>query len=66
MDCLPLSCMENRKKYLKIYPASTLHIDDYDSFAHYYRTDEFSVMSESYAFEISHSVRYVIFNCFNL
>lgn len=65
MDCLPLSCMEKKKEYLKIYPANTFHIDGYDSFAHYYRTDEFSVMSESYTFEISHSVRYAFFS-FNL
>lgn len=58
MDCLPLSCLEGTKKYLEIYPANTLDIDDYDSFSHFYKTDEFSVMSESYAFEISHSVRY--------
>jgi len=54
--------MESQKKYLEIYPASTLNIDDYDSFSHFYKTDEFSVMSESYAFEISHSVRYSICN----
>jgi len=62
MDCLPLSCMESQKKYLEIYPANTLNIDDYDSFSHFYKTDEFSVMSESYTFEISHSVRYSIWN----
>jgi len=50
--------MENKKKYLEIYPATSLNIEDYDSFSNFYKTDEFSVMSESYAFEISHSVRY--------
>jgi len=54
--------MESQKKYLEIYPANTLNIDDYDSFSHFYKTDEFSVMSESYAFEISHSVRYSFCN----
>lgn len=62
MDCLPLSYLVCKKKYLEIYPASSLNIDDYDSFVHFYRTDEFSIMSESYAFEISHSVRYVFNN----
>lgn len=59
MDCLPLSCMESKKTYFEIKPASKLNIDDYDSFANFYRTDEFSVMSDSYTFEISHSVRYL-------
>ncbi|XP_025420076.1 polyphosphoinositide phosphatase isoform X2 [Sipha flava] len=63
MDCLPLSYLECKKKYLEIYPASSLNIDDYDSFVHFYRTDEFSTMSESYAFEISHSVRDFMPNC---
>jgi len=62
MDCLPLSCMESKKKYLEIYPANILNKDDYDSFSHFYKTDEFSVMSESYTFEISHSVRYYSFS----
>lgn len=51
--------------YSEIYPATELNIEDYDSFAHFYRTDEFSVISKSYAFEISHSVRYILFR-FNL
>jgi len=62
MDCLPLSCMESKKKYLEINPASKLNEEDYDSFAHFYRTDVFSVMSESYTFEISHSVRYFFYS----
>lgn len=61
MDCLPLSCVESKKNYMEIHPASALDVSDYDSFAYFYNTDEFSAMSESYAFEISHSVRYVIF-----
>uniref|UniRef100_A0A2S2PUL1 Polyphosphoinositide phosphatase n=2 Tax=Schizaphis graminum TaxID=13262 RepID=A0A2S2PUL1_SCHGA len=63
MDCLPLSCMESKKKYLEIYPANSLNIEDHDSFSHFYKTDEFSVMSESYTFEISHSVRDFMPNC---
>lgn len=62
MDCLPLSCMESKKKYLEIKPATKSNIEDYDTFAHFYRTDVFSVMSESYAFEISHSVRYLFYD----
>lgn len=65
MDCLPLSCVENKKKYLEIYPADELNAEGYDSFAHFYRLDEFSVMSESYAFEISHSVRYISLTIYN-
>lgn len=61
MDCLPLSCLEKKKKYLEIHPTGALTVNDFDSFANFYRTDEFSVMSESYTFEISHSVRYVLF-----
>lgn len=60
MDCLPLSCLEKKKIYSEICPVSALTVNDFDSFAHFYRTDEFSVMSESYTFEISHSVRYVL------
>lgn len=57
MECLPLSCNEINKKYSEVYPASALNVDSYDSFANFYRVDEFSVMSASYTFEISHSVR---------
>lgn len=60
MECLPLSFMECKKEYLEIYSTSKLHMDSYDSFSNFYKTDEFSVMSETYPFEISHSVRYVL------
>lgn len=59
MDCLPLSCIESKKTCLEIKAANKLNIDDYDSFANFYRTDEFSAISDSYTFEISHSVRYL-------
>ncbi|XP_050428288.1 polyphosphoinositide phosphatase isoform X2 [Adelges cooleyi] len=63
LDCLPLSCMENTKQCSELYPSVTLKADEHDSFASFYRLDEFSVMSESYAFEINHSVRDFMPNC---
>ncbi|VVC42223.1 Hypothetical protein CINCED_3A001710 [Cinara cedri] len=63
MECLPLSYMECKKEYLEIYPASKLHSDSYDSFSNFYKVDEFSVMSETYPFEISHSVKDFMPNC---
>lgn len=57
MECLPLSCAEKKKKYFEILPADPCNQDSCDSFSNFYRTDEFSVMCESYTFEISHSVR---------
>ncbi|XP_050548305.1 polyphosphoinositide phosphatase isoform X3 [Daktulosphaira vitifoliae] len=63
LDCLPLSYAEHKKQYNHICPSNALKADDFDSFAYFYRTDEFSVMSESYTFEISHSVRDFMPNC---
>lgn len=60
MEYLPLSFMECKKEYFEVYFANKLHMDSYDSFSNFYKIDEFSVMNETYPFEISHSVRYVL------